>query len=537
MNAYDYIVVGAGSAGCVLANRLSADPAVTVLLLEAGPADRHPFIHMPKGLGKTLADPSLAWQYRTQRDSGNAARPEVWLRGKTLGGSSSVNGMIYVRGQPEDYDHWAALGNRGWSWADIAPCFQQMEDHHLGADELRGSGGPLHVSSHPMRNPVCRALIDAGVQMGLREKPDLNRLDPEGIGYTQLTIRNGRRASAARSFLDPVRQRPNLDIRTGALAERVIMQGKRAVGVLARIDGVQVEWRAHGEVIVAAGAVESPKLLQLSGIGPAAYLQRFGIDVVHDSAGVGGNMREHFLLALQYRIAPPQLSYNRQFSGLPLLKNVMQYALLRSGVMSTGSHEVAAFVKTDPALDLPDAQLMLTPTSRDFSGTRIALEKEAGIQLFGYALRPESEGSVMIASPDPSAAPVITPSYLSARYDREVSVRTVRYMRTLLRQSALQPYLREETRPGTAVESDEDILAAYHRYGQSGFDAGGTCKIGNDRLAVVDERLRVRGVRGLRVMDCSILPTMVSGATNGPMMAMAWRAADLINEDRKARAA
>jgi choline dehydrogenase len=530
VESYDYIIVGAGSAGCVLANRLSANPMHTVLLIEAGPEDSSPYIHMPRGFGKTLLNPRLTWYFPTEPEPGNAQRQYVWVRGKALGGSSSVNGMIYVRGHPADYDGWEAMGNSGWGWKDMLPAFRAMENHELGADKFRGGDGPLHVSIQRYRTPLTEAILEAGALLGVPYKEDINRPDLEGIGYTPRTIWKGRRVSAADAFITPIRNRSNLRIVTDTQINRVGFEGRRASTVHGGQGGQTREFKANREIILSAGALHSPKILQLSGIGPADHLRAVGVQVVCDSPGVGANLREHKLITLQHRLKQPY-SYNHAFSGLPLCWNALKYFVCRSGVLAN-TYDINAFIRTRPELMRPDVQLTISAHSLDVSRPTPAFNTFPGMQVFGYPLLTMSTGYLRIRSNDPDAPLFIKANYLSTAQDRQVTVDMFRFMRRLLAQSPLRAFLAEETIPGPVVQSDEEIIDACAR-DHSGAHATGTCKMGQDALAVVDERLRVRGVEGLRVTDLSVMPTQVSGNTNGPVMAIAWRAAALIDADAK----
>jgi choline dehydrogenase len=536
-HTFDYIIVGAGSAGCVLAERLSSDGRFRVLLIEAGPEDSHPLVHMPKGIGKLLSNPEFTWVFPTEPETGNGSRPEYWLRGKLLGGSSSVNGMIYTRGQPQDYDHWASLGLNEWSWSAIAPYFKRMEDHALGGDELRGAGGPLGISQGSPSYPLADAVLQAGRELGIPIKEDLNRPDQEGLGYLSATIKAGRRQSAAQAFLKPARRRPNLKVVTRTIVQCIVFDGSRAVGVAAvRSNSTgpdsSVEYRARREVILSAGALQSPKLLQLSGIGPANVLRDVGVAVRVDSPGVGQNMREHRLLFIQHRLKRAG-SVNRAFAGIPLVMNTLRYLSFRSGVLATGSHDVGGFTRSRAGLDRPDIQLMMAPYSFDLSAPALGFEKSPGMHVFGYVLRPDSQGTINIRSPDPKEPPKIQPNYMSAATDRVASVALVRLLRRWMTQQAVADFVGEETSPGADVQTDAQILAAFARQGQSGYHACGTCRMGSDVAAPLDSHMRVRGAQNLRVVDLSMFPTMISGNPNGPLMALAWRAADLIAADAR----
>jgi choline dehydrogenase len=527
---FDYIIVGAGAAGCVLADRLTADGRSRVLLLEEGRPNDSWLLRMPKGIGKVLASDRYVHRYRTTYGGSDGVPREVWLRGKTLGGSSSVNGMIWIRGQSHDYDSIAAAGNPGWSWKDMLPYFRRLEKHASGESELRGGGGPINVKTHPDRSALADAFIASGKAIGLPDKDDHNSANQEGIGYLQVNIDSrGRRSGAVQGFLDPARGRKNLEVLTGVRVDRLLVEDGKVAGVEGRRGPEKVCFRAGLEVILSAGAIVSPLILQRSGIGPAALLAQNGVPVVLDSPGVGRNLREHWLLNVEYGLRRAEHSQNGIYAGAHLVRLVLRYLLFGKGPMSHGAYEAAAFVRSMPGIDRPDGQVMIAPWTKRPDGT---FGEQPEIHVFGQPLRPQSVGTIAITGPDPDAPPLIEPNYLSAPLDRACSVALMRLIRRLMAEPAMQEIVTGETARTAWAQSDEEILQAFRRLGRAGFHAVGTCAMGQGREAVLDERLRLRGMPGLRVIDCSIFPEMISGNTHAPVMAAAWRASNFVLEDR-----
>lgn len=523
----DELIIGGGAAGCVLANRLSQDPARRVLLLEAGPADRHPLIHMPKGIGKLIGNPRYIWPFSVRRRPDADSDSSVWIRGKTLGGSSSVNGAMYVRGQPADFDQLATLSSADWSWSQMGAVYRAMECHELGATETRGTEGPLRISMPGRGDPVLGELIRAANQLGLPFQDDINTPDNrEKIGYGPRTIYKGRRQSAAVAFLRPVRRRPNLEVRTDALVDRVLFDGARAVGVVAEIGGRSVQINAK-RVIVAAGTLSSPAILQRSGIGPASLLAALGIECIADRAEVGRNLQEHCTVLMQWRLKNTP-SHNPQYHGARLLLNVLNYLLTHRGLMGDATNDLIGWFKTRPELERPNIQFLVSPHSFDYSQQYMSVEKAPGLQIAPYPLRPRAKGEVRIRSRDAHDLPDAWHDPLSDADDRQELIDMVRYARKLVAESPLAGYIVEETRPGVAYHTDDEILDAVSKLSTSAYHAAGTCRMGSDEASVVDPLTRVRGVRNLHVVDLSIAPFVLAGNTCAPVMAMAWRAADLI---------
>ncbi|HEY1360693.1 MAG TPA: choline dehydrogenase [Xanthobacteraceae bacterium] len=532
--SFDYIVVGAGSAGCVLANRLTASGKYRVLLLEAGGKDRNIWIHIPLGYGKLLTNPKVNWLYASEPEAELDNRTIVQPRGKVLGGSSSINGLLYVRGQPEDFNHWRQLGNAGWSFDDVLPYFRRAEDQERGADELHGTGGPLAVSDVCEPHPLCEAFIAAAQQAGFARNDDFNGPSQEGAGYFQLTARRGRRWSTAVGYLRPALARRNLAVAKHAMVERILLIDRRAVGIEYRQGGRTCTAYCRGEVVVAAGAFNSPQLLQLSGLGPAPLLQSFGIDVVAEMPGVGADLQDHLQVRMQYRCTEPLTMNDVINSWRHRMGAGVRYLVSRKGLLTIGAGYAGGFFRTSPAAASPDVQVHFIIFSADKVGA--PLHPFSGFIASICQLRPESRGFVRIKSADPGQPPAIQPRYLSSASDRDTIVAGMKLLRAIMGQAAMRRYIAEERAPGPACTSDADLLAFARATGTTVFHPTSTCRMGSDLTAVVDERLRVRGIDRLRVVDGSIMPALVSGNTNAAIVMIAEKGADMILADATASA-
>lgn len=528
--AFDFIIVGAGSAGCVLANRLTANGRLRVALVEAGPRDSSFWIHLPIGYGKTMWDPVLNWKFYTEPEPEMDGRRIYWPRGRCLGGSSAINGLIVIRGQPEDYDRWRDLGNPGWGWHDVLPYFVKLESNpDLGPSQLHGTGGPLPVSSIPQKHALIEAFIAAAEAHGVPRTEDFNGPSQEGAGYYQLTTRRGWRVSAADAYLHPVVRRPNLTIMVEAQVLRVRCDQGRASGVVCRIAGEDRALRARQGVILSAGAVQSPQLLMLSGIGPAEHLQDMGLTVVADRPAVGANLQDHLQVRAIYRCTKPITTNDALNSSLGRVRIGLQWLLFRGGPLAIGINQGGLFTRVCPASETPDIQFHVATLSADMAGGTV--HGFSGFTMSVCQLRPESRGSISLASPDALAPPRIRANYLAAETDRRCTVAALRFARRLAATAPLSDYVAAEVAPGPEADTDEDLLAFARRAGATIFHPAGTCRMGSDADAVVDPRLRVRGIDGLRVVDGSVMPTLVSGNTNVPIIMIAEKASDMILED------
>jgi choline dehydrogenase len=528
---FDYIVVGAGSAGCVLAARLSEDASLRVLLLEAGPRDTSLWIHLPIGYGKTMWSESVNWRYYTDPEPNMNGRRIYWPRGKTLGGSSSINGLIYIRGQREDYDHWAALGNRGWSWNSVLPYFVKAEGNQRGASVYHGGSGPLKVSDIATRDPLIDAFVAGAGQIGVPASDDFNGERQEGAGYFQLTTSKGWRSSTATAYLRPAKGRSNLRVETGAFASGLVMEGRRAVGMRWRQGSEMKSARARAEVLLCAGAIQSPQLLQLSGIGPSALLAGLGVPVVHDLPGVGENLQDHLQIRLTYESTRPTTN-DQLNSWLGRARLGSQWLLHRSGPLAVGINQGGCFMRAlSSEAKTPDIQFHVATLSADMAGGKV--HPYSGFTMSTCQLRPQSRGHIRIRSTDPFEPPAMQPNYLSTDLDRRTTVAGVKAARAIAATAAMRPFVKREVKPGLSMLSDEALLEFCRDNGATIFHPSGTCKMGDDAMAVLDERLRVRGIASLRVVDCSAMPTLVSGNTNAAAVMMAEKAADMIREDAR----
>jgi choline dehydrogenase len=529
---FDVVIVGAGTAGCLLANRLSADPAAKVLLLEAGGDDDYFWIRVPIGYLKTKNNPRTDWCFKTEPEPGLNGRRLDYTRGRVLGGCSSINGMIYMRGQARDYDQWRQLGNAGWGWDDVLPYFKRHEDFHRGADDLHGAGGEWRIENQRLSWEILDAFRAACAEVGIPPTDDFNRGDNAGCGYFEVNQRRGVRWSAADAFLHPVKRRPNLAVLTHAQAKQLLFDGRRCIG-LEFFHGDGVKRVEAGDVILAAGAIGSPQILQLSGVGPPALLAEHGIAVRHALPGIGENLQDHLQIRCAYKVRNTRTLNERANRLTGRIGMGLEYFLLKRGPLTMAPSQLGAFAKSDPARETPDLQYHIQPLSLD------AFDKPPhpfpAFTASVCNLRPESRGHVRIKSADPRAAPAIRPNYLSTPGDRRVAADAIKLTRRIVSAKALAQYAPDEFCPGPHCASDDDLARAAGDISTTIFHPVGTCKMGADPMAVVDERLRVRGLQGLRVIDASIMPTITSGNTNSPTLMIAEKGAEMLLADRKSR--
>ena len=526
LGRYDYVIVGAGSAGCVLANRLSADPSKTVLLLEAGGRDNYIWIHIPVGYLYCMANPRTDWGFKTTEEAGLNGRALAYPRGRVLGGCSSINGMIYMRGQARDYDGWRQMGNAGWGWDDVLPYFLKSEDYVAGDEPGHGRGGEWRVDNQRLSWEILDAFRDAAAEVGIPKIADFNQGDNFGVSYFKVNQQGGLRVNMAKAFLKPVRKRPNLRVVTRAQAKRIVFDGKRAAGLELALDGEDARVAADGEVILAAGAIGSPHLLQLSGIGPAEVLAANGIEVLHDSAGVGENLQDHLQMRAIYKVEGTTTLNQRAGSLIGKAGIALEYALFRRGPMSMAPSQLGAFAFSDPAFETANLQYHVQPLSLTKFGE--PLHDFPAFTASVCNLRPESRGTVRATGPDPMAHPEIRPNYLSATADRKVAADAIRLTRRIAAAKPLARFKPSEYLPGADIDTDEELARAAGDIGTTIFHPVGTAKMGTDPMAVVDPTLKVRGVEGLRVIDASVMPTITSGNTNAPTVMIAEKGADMV---------
>jgi choline dehydrogenase len=529
---FDYIVVGAGSAGCVLANRLTASGRHRVLLLEAGGHDRHFWIHVPLGFAKLFNNATVNWRYKSEPEPELNNRQIIQPRGKVIGGSSSINGLLYIRGQHEDYDHWRQLGNAGWSFQDVLPYFKRAEDQERGADDLHGVGGPLSVSDVCEPHQLCEAFLDAAEQCGIPRTDDFNGPKQEGAGYFQLTAKKGRRWSTAAGYLRQARQRHNLKIELNALATKILFSGRRAIGIQYRQGETLRTAYADGEVILSGGAFNSPQLMQLSGIGPSDLLRSHGIEVITDVPGVGSDLQDHLQVRMQFRCGQP-ITANDVINDWRYRYGAgIRYMLTRKGLLSVGAGYAGAFFKTRPDLATPDVQIHFLIFSSETAGANV--HPFSGFMASVCQLRPDSRGFVRIKSADPATPPAIQPRYLTARNDIETIVAGLKQLREVMNRPVMRKLIAEERLPGDKIVTDADLLEYARNTGTTVYHPTSTCRMGPDPAAVVDERLRVRGFERLRVIDASIMPSLVSGNTNAAAVMIGEKGSDMVLQDATA---
>ena len=529
--SYDYIIIGAGTAGCVLANRLSADPKVSVLLLEAGGKDDYIWTKIPVGYLYCIGNPKVDWGFKTEPEPGLNGRAIDYPRGKVLGGCSSINGMIYMRGQARDYDYWAQLGNPGWGWDDVLPYFLKSEDNlALEPSDLHARGGEWRIEKPRISWEILDAFMEAAVQSGLPKVEDFNTGNNEGVGYFHVNQKRGWRWNTSRGFLKPIENRQNLRVVTGAHTKRVLIKEAKATGVVFDIKGAEQAARVKGEIILAAGAVASPTILQLSGIGPGDALREHGIAVEHELAGVGGNLQDHLQIRCAYKVERVETLNERANSLIGKIGIGLEYLLFQRGPMTMAPSQLGAFAKSDPSFNTPNIQYHVQPLTLDKFGE--PLHTFPAFTASVCNLRPESRGTIRLKSANPYDSPSIRPNYLSAERDKQVAAQAVRYTRNIVNQPALAKYKPQEFKPGLELETQEDLVKAAGDISSTIFHPIGTCKMGDDPMAVVDGRLRVHGLRGLRVVDASIMPTITSGNTNSPTLMIAEKASEMIKADR-----
>jgi choline dehydrogenase len=530
----DYVVVGAGSAGCVVASRLS-ETGARVVLLEAGPTDSLMWIHIPAGMLKLLQHPVVNWNYTAEGPANSGGRQIHWPRGKTLGGSSSINGMLYVRGNPADFDGWAQMGCRGWSFDDVLPFFRKSEHYVQGGEqEFRGQGGPLKVEDYRTILPLTHRFIEAAQEAGFAFSKDLNGRQQEGAGYSQMTRRGKWRGSTAQTFLREAKGRPNLRVETEAQASRLLFEGRKCVGVTFRQRGQEVTVRAAKEVILSGGAINSPHLLQVSGVGPADHLQSIGVPVVHDLRGVGANLQDHYVARIQHRVTGA-ISTNHLARGVRLAGEVARFYLQGRGALTFGVTTAQVFCRSTPDKASPDLQLLFTPASYDLAKFGV-LERMGGMTVAICPVRPDSRGTIMARSADPFEKAAISPNYLSDPADGQVLLAGIRFTRKIFDSPAIAKHSAMETMPGPDVQTDEQLLDYARKFGTTIYHPVGTCRMGDGPSAVVDSRLRVHGIDGLRVIDASVMPTLTTGNTNAPTIMIGEKGAAMIREDARAAA-